>query len=143
MFTLLTESETQSLIKKTVAIENKAYQVFRENQWLQSHIQAWYKTRGITAGDHKSKKQKLTEILGSPPHIEKKQFEFHNAIWGLQWEDQPFVLYSSERGTSIEVMDRFPESKLLPFLTEIRDTLADMSYRDKLFFQNKYLKVKK
>ena len=137
-FTMMDKSDTLTLREDAEPIERfDMHKVNLEHPMLYSQLQAWYKTHKIIAGSHELKKKKITEILGEKPHFNPVG-EFKNALWGLKWHENPVLLYSSQKGTSIEVMPKFPKEDVAKLLMDLRDLLMLAGYRDKVFFQDKY-----
>lgn len=116
--TLLSKKETEELEQSTTPIENLTkYQIpYIEHLFK---IQSWYGVNGLTT--NMSQKEffiKLTELLGYKP-LYYKRYEYRTAVWGFEWENEKFILYRSERGLSIQVLQKFRKDKLENFLIEL------------------------
>ena len=46
-------------------------------------------------------------------------FEYRNAVWGFEWEEEKFVFFESIKGLSIEVPRSFKQEKIEPLVKEL------------------------
>lgn len=115
---LLSKKETEELEKNTIRIENVVMYQRPYNDYLLK-IQLWYWANGLTAAlPQKQINAKLIELIGYEPNY-FKQYEYRNAVWGLEWESEKFLIYKSKGGTEIQISPDFPKIKLEKFLKSL------------------------
>ena len=79
--------------------------VFRAGVFGPAGVTTWYASWGIDPNKFKAKRDKLAELLGMKPnyHVD---YEYKTAVWGLEIAGQKLVLYTSIKGTSIQLEEK-------------------------------------
>lgn len=65
----------------------------------------WYATWELDANKFREQRDKLIELFGVKPnyHVD---YEYKNAVWGFEIDGNEVVVYTSIKGTSVQVENR-------------------------------------
>lgn len=112
MIKQLTKKETKDLEHNTTSLINVYNTKVNTHEFEFDGINAslaitsWYNTWDIKEGGLKTKRDKLTELLGFKPNYHVTYFVKH-AVWGIESNGHRCVLYTSIEGTSLQVPSGF------------------------------------
>ena len=88
-------------------------------------ISSWYALYDIKAGQLGAKRDKLVELLGLKPNYHVN-YEYRNAVWGLEINGHKCVLYTSIRGTDLQVEPKkWKPGEMQKLLKVLMDKLID------------------
>lgn len=107
-------------------------------------ISSWYLTWDLKSNKFKEHRDKLIQLLGFKPNYHVN-YEFKNAVWGLESNGHQCVLYTSLKGTSLQVAgDAYQpgtlHKMLEPFMERILDWKMLESGTEKSIFAKRFLR---
>ncbi len=129
MWKLLSEKESRKLELNSVRIEtkfsnNRLFNIFHtKNNPLKitSKIVMWVYHYNLDINNRKKVISKLTQLLENKPYYRIYCNKY--AVWGFSTKDGKFIIYNSNRGTSIQVSLDYPKNKIKKLLKEIKTKL--------------------
>ena len=91
---------------------------------------SWIKRKWL----NEKRKDKLSQLLNLSPNY-RYRGEYISDVYGLNWNNEKFMIYYSQRGLTVQVNENFNNDLMETFLDELIDLLVDNTSE----FYNKYL----
>lgn len=102
------------LLPTTFPYNNKPFGAIQRLRLVNKKINllGWYHKQGLTTRTPiKDHWKKMTQLLGYAPSC-YPVYEYRNALWGFEWENNKVLLYYSIKGLSIQVPTDFNKKKV-------------------------------